>query len=1101
MNIGYKVGGPAGRRYLLFVSDRRSYPSVIRVVPRQQTFSSQSICSGFFYFISLYKTQVEQEKGVKKLTSFEPLKDVPISEREQEIAEFWEQENLLDKAIENRSNSEPFVFYEGPPTANGRPGIHHVIARALKDAVCRYKTMQGYKVRRKAGWDTHGLPVEIEVEKKLNLNTKQEIEDYGIDRFNEKCRESVFEYEGLWREMTSRMGYAIDLDNPYITLDNDYIETIWWIIDQFNQEDFLYRGHNILPYCPRCGTGLASHEVAQGYQEMKNLTVTVKFKRKGKNEYFLSWTTTPWTLAANVALTVNPNMTYLKVKSEGEIYYVEETLADSVLKEDYKVLKKMKGSELEGMEYEQLMPFTSPDKKAFYVTTADYVTAEEGTGIVHTAPAFGEDDYKTGSRYDLPVLQPVDEDGRYTATPWEGEFVMDSELEVEIMKWLYDKGKLYDKEKMTHNYPHCWRCDTPLIYYANPGWYIEMTKIKDKLIKNNNEVEWYPDFVGDKRFGNWLENLQDWALSRSRYWGTPLNIWKCDCGQTSTISSRKELVERALEDDVDEDIELHRPYVDEIHLECRACGGEMSRVEDVIDCWFDSGSMPFAQYHYPFENEELFDEQFPADFICEGIDQTRGWFYSLLAISSFITGESPYKRVLVNDLILDAEGKKMSKSRGNTVDPFELFDEYGADVLRWYLLHVSPPWTPTKFEIEGLKETNSKFYGTFKNVYHFFQLYANADDLDPREFDVSPENRSRLDKWIISRYNTLLCEVQEDMENYDLTSAVRKIQDFIVEDLSNWYIRRSRRRFWASELTEDKKAVYRTTYELLEGLSRLIAPFAPYVSEDVYRSLTGELSVHLADYPEADNSLVNSELEQNMDITRTLVGLGRSSREQEELKVRQPLSKVIVPARCEEQVVDLIPLIKEELNVKNIEFTSEIDKFMKYNLKPNYQKAGPVLRDKVELFAEKLKEQDAREIVKTLEEKDSIALMLDGEEIEVTDDLIEVSIEDREGYTVARKNDLFVVLDITLSRELKNEGYARELVSYVQRIRKEKDLNVTDNINIFYDGDEEINQAVEEFSDYIKEETLAQKLTVQADSDMATYNLNGHETGLRIEKI
>ncbi|MGB4006041.1 MAG: isoleucine--tRNA ligase, partial [Halanaerobiales bacterium] len=610
---------------------------------------------------------------------FEDLSNLPVNESEKQIANYWDEIGLLEKSISTREGNKRFIFYEGPPTANGKPGIHHVIARALKDAVCRYKTMQGYQVKRKAGWDTHGLPVEIEVEKELNISSKQEIEEYGIAAFNQKCKESVFKYESLWREMTWRMGYLIDMDNPYITLDNDYIETVWWILDKFNKEGLIYEGHKILPYCTRCGTGLASHEVAQGYEEIKTTTVYVKFKRKDKDEYFLVWTTTPWTLAANVALTVNPEMTYLKVKNNGEILYIEKSLAAKVLEGDYEVLEEIKGKDLEGIEYEPIMPFVEADKKAYFVTLADYVTAEDGTGIVHTAPAFGEDDYQTGLKYDLPVLQPVNEEGKYTTTPWKGMFVMDADLE--ILKWLFAEGKLYKKENIAHNYPHCWRCKTPLLYYAKPGWYIEMTKLKDKLIENNNGVEWYPDFVGEGRFGNWLENLKDWAISRSRYWGTPLNIWTCDCGHKESIGSRKELVERAIED-IDESIELHRPYVDDVHLKCEQCGGTMTRVQDVVDCWFDSGSMPFAQLHYPFENQEEFEQNFPADFICEGIDQTRGWFYSLLAVSTFVTGKSPYKRVLVNDLILDKEGKKMSKSRGNTVDPFELFEEFGADALR-----------------------------------------------------------------------------------------------------------------------------------------------------------------------------------------------------------------------------------------------------------------------------------------------------------------------------------------------------------------------------------------------------------------------------------
>ena len=626
---------------------------------------------------------------------FDELSNSPVSEREKEISKYWNEIDLLNKSVESRDEDKPFVFFEGPPTANGKPGIHHVMARTLKDLTCRYKTMQGYRVKRKAGWDTHGLPVEIEVEKKLKLKDKHDIEKYGVEKFNKECRESVFQYEKLWRDMTERMGYLIDLDDPYITLENDYIESVWWILDKFFKEGLIYEGHKILPYCSRCGTGLASHEVAQGYELIKSETVIAKFKLKEKDEYFLAWTTTPWTLPSNVALTVNPNEIYLRVKKDGEIYYVGKSLADSVLEDDYEVLEEMTGKDLEFIEYEQLIPVINVEEKAFYVTVGDYVTTEDGTGIVHTAPAFGEDDYNTGLRYKLPVVNPVSEQGKFLETPWKDRFVMDADPD--IIQWLRENEKLYKKQKMEHNYPHCWRCHTPLLYYAKPSWYIEMTKLKDQLIENNNGVNWYPDYVGEKRFGNWLENLNDWAISRSRYWGTPFPVWKCDCGHVTSVGSRAELIEKSIED-IDMDIELHRPYVDNIHLKCEKCNGTMTREKDVVDVWFDSGAMPFAQHHYPFEHKDDFDKLFPADFICEGIDQTRGWFYSLLAISTFVTGKSPYKNVLVNDLVLDKEGKKMSKTKGNTVDPFGLFDEYGADVLRWYILYVSPPWTPTKFD-------------------------------------------------------------------------------------------------------------------------------------------------------------------------------------------------------------------------------------------------------------------------------------------------------------------------------------------------------------------------------------------------------------------
>ncbi len=1033
------------------------------------------------------------------MEKFKELSSLSISENEKQISQFWDEIDILQKSIDTREGNKPFVFYEGPPTANGRPGIHHVIARTLKDSVCRYKTMKGYQVKRKAGWDTHGLPVEIEVEKRLSLNNKQEIEDYGIENFNKKCKESVFEYEGLWREMTKRMAYEVDLENPYITLDNDYIESVWWILDKFNKEGMIYEGHKILPYCTRCGTGLASHEVAQGYQEIKSNTVITKFKRKDVDEYFLVWTTTPWTLAANVALTVNPKETYLKVKTEnGDIYYVEKTLVSKVVEEEYEVLEELKGKDMEYMEYEQLMPFVKPDKKAFFVTVADYVTTEDGTGIVHTAPAFGEDDYNTGRRYDLPVLQPVNEDGKYTTTPWEGMFVLDADLEV--IKWLYEEGKLYKKQKMAHNYPHCWRCKTPLLYYAKPSWYIEMTKLKDKLIENNNGVEWYPDFVGEGRFGNWLENLKDWAISRSRYWGTPLNIWRCECGNKESIGSREELVEKAIEN-IDENIELHRPYVDEVHIKCPECGKPMTRVKEVIDCWFDSGSMPFAQLHYPFENKENFNDLFPADFICEGIDQTRGWFYSLLAISTFITGKSSYKRVLVNDLILDKEGKKMSKSKGNTVDPFELFDRYGADALRWYLLFVSPAWTPTKFDEDGLKEVLSKFFGTIKNVYNFFTLYANTDEIDPKEFFVEYNDRPEIDRWILSKYNSLLKEVEQDLDVYDLTKAVRKIQDFANEDLSNWYIRRSRRRFWDTELTQDKKAVYNTTYEILVGISKVIAPFSPYLSEEIFKNLTGDLSVHLSYYPEANGELINSKIEEKMDLVRKLVTLGRASRESVRIKVRQPLQEVFVDGKYKELILDLVPLIKEELNVKEVVFAENLNQYMNFSLKPNFRVAGPKLGPKIKLFAKTLAGLDGSIVAPKIENGESITIDLDGEELLIDKDMVTINISAKQGFNVAMEDNLFVILDTTLTEGLINEGLAREFISKVQQMRKNNDYEMMDNIKIYFDGDDDISKALEIHKEYIMKETLALSMEKVSDDSFEKQNLNDHDTGIKLEKV
>ncbi|KXG74901.1 isoleucine--tRNA ligase [Thermotalea metallivorans] len=1032
------------------------------------------------------------------MKKFKPLSEAPISERESSIADLWDQNHILQKSIENREGAKSFVFYEGPPTANGRPGIHHVISRTLKDSVCRYKTMTGHQVKRKAGWDTHGLPVEIEVEKQLKLSSKQEIENYGIDKFNDKCRESVFTYEKQWREMTKRMGYAIDLDNAYITLDNNYIESVWWILDKFFKEGYIYEGHKILPYCPRCGTGLASHEVSQGYKEIKSNTVIVTFKRKDADEYFLVWTTTPWTLASNVALAVHPEETYIKAKLKDKVYIVAKTLSKRVLGEDFEVLEECKGKDLEYIEYEQLMTFVKPDKKAFFVTVADFVTTDDGTGIVHMAPAFGEDDYNVGRKYGLPVLQPVNEEGKYTATPWEGRFVMD--CDVDIIKWLHGEGKLFKKEKIDHNYPHCWRCSTPLLYYAKPSWYIEVTKMKEKLIENNNSINWYPDYVGEKRFGNWLENLNDWALSRSRYWGTPLNIWRCECGHTTSVGSRRELIEKAVET-IDESVELHRPYVDEIHLKCEKCDGIMTRVTEVIDCWFDSGAMPFAQHHYPFENKENFGELFPADFICEGIDQTRGWFYSLIVISTFVMGVSPYKNVLVNDLILDKDGRKMSKSRGNTVDPFEMFDKYGADALRWYLLYVSPAWTPTRFDVEGLKEVQSKFFGTLQNVYTFFTLYANTDGIDPRDFHVEVKDRPELDRWIISKYNSLVKEVEGEMAIFDLTKTVRKIQDFVNEDLSNWYIRRARRRFWASELTEDKKAVYNTTYEVLIGVSKLMAPFAPFLSDEIYQNLTGELSVHLADYPVADTSLMDADVERRMDLIRDLVGLGRAARAKEKIKVRQPIQKVLIDGKYEALIADLIPLMQEELNVKEVVFEKDLNTFMNFSLKPNFKVAGPILGSKIKSLGKALSELDAAEVAPKLEAGESIFLELDGEMTEIVKDYVQITIFAKEGFTVEMANNLFVILDTTLTQALIDEGYAREFISKVQQMRKNHDYEMMDHIRIYFDGDDEIAHAVEIHKDYIMHETLAVSIERVSDPTLEKQNLNDHDTGIRIERV
>lgn len=1047
------------------------------------------------------------------------LSEKPIAEVQKAQADKWVDEDLLGKCVTLREGRPLFIFYEGPPTANGKPGIHHVIARTLKDSVCRYKTMRGFKVTRKAGWDTHGLPVEIEVEKQLGFDGKQDIEKYGIKEFNEKCKKSVFKYEEMWRDMTHRMGFLIDMDDPYITLDNDYIETCWWIINKFFKEGLIYEGHNILPYCPRCGTGLASHEVAQGYKEVKVLTLTAKFKRKDADEYFLAWTTTPWTLAANVALTVGPDVDYVKARmtsgdEEGNVFYVAGVLADKVLGEgSYEVIEEMKGRDLEYIEYEQLMPFCKPDRKGFFVTCADYVTVEDGTGIVHTAPAFGEDDYQTGRKYDLPVVNPVDEEGKYTETPWKGRFVVEDGLAIEILKYLADEGKVFSKEKMVHNYPHCWRCGTPLVYYAKPGWYIEMSRLKDQLVKNNDSVNWFPDYVGEKRFGNWLADVKDWAISRDRYWGTPIPVWRCECGHLECVGSRKELAEKAVEN-IDESIELHRPYVDDVHIVCPDCGRHMNRIPEVMDCWFDSGAMPFAQRHFPFENEEKFDtEFFPADFICEGIDQTRGWFYSLMAISTLVKGCAPYRNVLVNDLILDKDGKKMSKHIGNTVDPFELFDKYGADATRWYLMHVSPAWSPTRFDEEGLKEIVSKFFGTLRNVYNFFVLYSNQDEItldvlgvdekgDPKENGnyVKPFDRPELDRWILSKYNSLIGEVTADMDAYDHMKSVRKIQNFVIEDLSNWYIRRARRRFWNQELTEDKKAVYVTTYEVLTGVAKLIAPFAPFIADEMYTYLTADESIHTAMFPERDENLLDKKIEERMDLVRIIVGLGRAIREKNSIKVRQTLKSILVDGSHENIISDLTPLITEELNVKEVIYEKDLSSYINYQLKPDFKVAGPMLGRNIKAFGNALGNADPSDFVAQLENSDKVDLDIGGGEIlEITKEMVDVRIDAKEGFAVAMENNVFAVLDTGLDADLVNEGYVREIISKVQQLRKQNSYEMMDNINIYLNADDEIAAAVKEYRDYIMKETLAHN--IDRGDDLAEYNINGHKTGIGVEKI
>ena len=1030
------------------------------------------------------------------MKNFKELDKRTVNEVETSILNEWKKQDVLNASIDNRNGASNWVFYDGPATANGMPGLHHMVAKFLKDSFCKYHTMKGERVLRKVGWDTHGLPVEVNVEKKLGFTGKSDIEKYGIEEFNKLCKETVWDNETAFRKLTEEMGQFIDLDNRYITYDNNYIETEWWILKKFFDEGLFYEGVKIMPWCPRCGTGLASHEVAQGYKEIDANTVIVPFKRKDMDAYFLVWTTTPWTLISNVALCVNPDEEYVLVESSGYKFILASALAPQVLGDEYTVLETYKGKDLEYVEYEQLIPSDiEVNGKAFFVTCDNYVTMSDGTGIVHIAPAFGEDDAKVGKKYKLPYVNPVGEDARYTEGLWKGMNIFEADLEV--IKWLKENDKLFKKQKIKHDYPHCWRCDSPLVYYSRPSYYLEVTKLQDKIIEENKKVNWFPSYVGEKRFGNWLENMNDWAISRNRYWGTPLPLWKCSCGHTEMIGSREELAEKAIENVDVETIDLHRPFVDNIHLTCPECGKKMTRDLAVIDCWFDSGAMPFAQYHYPFENKELWESQYPADFIAEGIDQTRGWFYSLLVIGTFVTGKSPYKNVLVNELLLDKNGHKMHKSKGNAVEPFTIIHKYGADTVRWYLAYVSPTWTPLKFDEDGLKEVHSKFFNPFKNTYTFFQTYANIDGIDIDECNVPVEDREEIDKWLLSKYNKLVKNVTSYYEEYDLNQVVREITTFVSDDLSNWYIRRNRDRFWASNLDNSKKSVYMTTYEVLTGLCRLCAPVIPYTTEEIYKDLTGEESVHLADFPVAQEELINKEIEVKMDLVRDLISTGRFVREETKIKVRQPLSEALVDGKYESILGDLVELIKEELNVKTVTFVSDLSKYMNFNIKPNFKVCGamfgPRMKD-YQALLQNLSEEDEELLL----QEETITVDFDGERLDITPDMVDVRIESKEGFNVGMQNNKFIILNTELTDELILEGLAREFVSKVQNIRKTNGLDISDRIKLYYSGDELTNKAFDEFSDYIMSETLA---TVYEVKDVGEVNdINGHDVKILVEK-
>ena len=1019
-------------------------------------------------------------------------------DREKNVEKFWKDNDIFRKSMENRKEGETYTFYDGPPTANGKPHIGHVLTRVIKDMIPRYRTMKGYMVPRKAGWDTHGLPVELEVEKLLGLNGKEQIEEYGMEPFIKKCKESVWKYKGMWEDFSGTVGFWADMDNPYVTYHNDFIESEWWIIKEMDKKGLIYHGNKVLWYCPRCGTELSANEVSQGYESVSVNTVIVPLKVVDKDEYFLAWTTTPWTLMANVAICVNPSLTYAVVESQGYKFILAESLVESVLGEDVKIIETMKGTDLVGIKYEQLMPFVEVDGKCHEVIADDYVTAEDGTGIVHIAPAYGADDNRVCQENGIGFVNPVGEDGCYTEGPWKGTLVTDPDLEIEIIKWLKENDKLFKKIKITHDYPHCWRCHSPLISYPKPAWYVKTTAYKDKIIEANKKINWYPEYVGTKRFANWLENMVDWGISRNRYWGCPLPIWICeDCGEAHVIGSLDELQENLIEDINVKTIELHRPYVDDLHLKCSKCSGRMSRVTDVLDVWFDSGSMPYAQFHYPFENKELFESQFPADFIAEGLDQTRGWFYVLLVISTIISGESSFKNVVVNDMVLDGQGKKMSKSTGNVVDPTVALTEFGADNVRWYMFYASPVWTPLKYDDAGVKEVHSKFFNPFKNTYSFFQMYANTDGIDIDDCNVPVEKREEIDKWLLSKYHKLLKSVTESYDKYDLNEVVKAITSFVSEDLSNWYIRRNRNRFWASTLDDSKKSVYMTTYEVLVGLCKMCAPIIPYTTEEIYKNLTGEESVHLADFPKYDESMINEEIEVKMDLVRDLISTGRYVREETKIKVRQPISECLIDGKYESILGDLVNLINEELNVKKVTFVDDLSKYMNFTIKPNFKVCGSMFGSKMKDYQNTLLDLSDEDIELILKEE-TVTIDFDGGRLDIKPDMVDVRIESKEGFNVGMENNKFIILNTELTKELITEGLAREIVSKVQNLRKTNDFEIADRIKLYYDGDKEILEAFTNFSDYIKDETLA--VVYENEKRGELVDINGHEVYIEIEK-
>jgi isoleucyl-tRNA synthetase len=1024
-------------------------------------------------------------------------------EREQKTEKFWQDHDIFKKSIEQREGSPSFTFYDGPPTANGKPHIGHVLTRVIKDMIPRFQTMKGHKIRRKAGWDTHGLPVELEVEKQLGLNGKEQIEKYGMEPFIQKCKESVWQYKGMWEEFSGHVGFWADMDDPYVTYHNNFIESEWWALKQIWEKDLLYKGHKIVPYCPRCGTPLSSHEVAQGYKDVKEKSAFVKFKVKGEDAYFLAWTTTPWTLPSNLALCVNPQITYAKVRQDDVVYYMAKDLIESVFEGETEILATFPGKDLEYKEYEPLYPYAEKliKKKAFIVTCDDYVTTSDGSGIVHMAPAFGEDDSRVCRKYDMPFVQFVDGKGELTAdTDWAGTFVKDADPL--ILKDLKIKGLLFKAPVFEHSYPHCWRCDTPLIYYARESWFIKMTSVKEDLIRNNNTVNWIPESIGKGRFGDWLENLQDWGISRNRYWGTPLNVWECSCGHQHAIGSIEEL--KNMSDNCPDEIELHRPFIDKVTIKCPSCGKQMHRVPEVIDCWFDSGSMPFAQWHYPFENKDIFEENYPADFISEAVDQTRGWFYSLIAISTLLFNKAPYKNVIVLGHVQDENGRKMSKSKGNAVDPMDALRTHGADAIRWYFYENSAPWLPNRFHDGAVKEGQRKFMGTLWNTYAFFVLYANIDGFDASKYELDYSALPVMDKWLLSRLNTLVKTVDDNLSNYKVTETAKALQGF-VDELSNWYVRRSRERFWAKELTQDKINAYMTLYTALVTTIKAAAPMIPFMTEEIYQNLVCSVdssapeSIHLCDFPAVREESIDASLEKDMELVLEIVTLGRAARNTANIKNRQPIGNMYVKADGELNEF-YKEIVEDELNVKQVTFKDDMEEYLSYSFKPQFKTLGPKVGKQIGEIKAALATLNGHEAKESLDKTGKLELSLAGGEVVLVSEDVEVSMAQTEGFVAERYNGVTVALETTLSDALVEEGFVREVISKIQTMRKENKFEVMDKITVYVNGNDKVAALVQKNEAAIKDIVLAEAIkTNEKDGFSKEWNINGEKVELSIK--